>query len=158
MTAPVPSDSSNQSAALDQWLARLSGAQPAEHDRRLTALEAQQTTSTVALAALAQMIADMKGTLMATAEEFATRLNDATNEVAADLQTLRTELEGVRDQIPAAQQAAVDAALAKLDEPIARLEALGQDPSNPVPDPGTGGGETPAPGDGGETPTPDPTV
>jgi predicted nucleic acid-binding Zn-ribbon protein len=118
---------------LDQWLARLQAAQPAEVLLRLANLEAQQTVSTVALAALAQKMTQMEGTLMATAEEFASRLDTATNEIASDLQALRDQLQAVRDEIPAAQQAAVDSALAQLDAPIARLEALGQDPADPVP-------------------------
>jgi predicted nucleic acid-binding Zn-ribbon protein len=97
----------------------------------------------VALAALAQENHQLKENLMATAEEFAQRLDVATNEIAADLQSLRDQLQAVRDQIPAAQQAAVDTALAQLDAPIARLEALGQDPQNPVPEPAP----EPAPGE-----------
>lgn len=152
------------SEPVGDWLAKLAAAQPADHALRLTQLEAQQTTTAVALAALVQMIHNMEESLMATAEEFATRLNTATDEVANDLKDLRDQLQAVRDEIPAAQQAAVDDALTKLDAPIARLEALGQDPANPVPDPGTGGEPTPAPeptpGDGGGTdvvnPTPNP--
>jgi hypothetical protein len=145
LTAPAP-------PPIQQWLDRLKAAQPADVLERLAALEAQQSTSTVALAALVQMISDMEGRLMATAEEFATRLNTATDEIASDLQALRDQLQSVRDEIPAAQQAAVDSALAQLDAPIARLEALGQDPANPVPD--SGGTEPqpapePTPGDGG---------
>jgi chromosome segregation ATPase len=117
------------------WLARLAAAQPAEVLQRLTNVEAQLTVQAIALAALAQANNQLKESLMATAEEFATRLDNATNEIAADLQSLRDQLQAVRDEIPAAQQAAVDTALAQLDAPIARLEALGQDPQNPVPEP-----------------------
>ena len=132
MTAPDPP---SPDLALEPWLARLTAAQPAEHDRRITALEAQQTTSLVALAMLAQKIHNLEVQTMATAEEFAARLDTATSEIASDLQALRDQLQAVRDEIPAAQQAAVDAALAQLDAPIARLEALGQDPQDPVPSP-----------------------
>lgn len=156
MTAPLPDPETF-------WLDRLNSAASAQMSLRVTNLEAQMTTGTVALAALAQKISNLEGTLMATAEEFATRLNGATDEIARDLQALRDQLQSVRDEIPAAQQAAVDDALAKLDAPIARLEALGQDPQNPVPDPGTGGSEpapepTPLPGGGEEVvnPTPNP--
>lgn len=141
MTAPAP-------PPIQQWLDRLKASEPADHDRRLAALEAQQSTSTVALAALVQMIQDLGGQLVATAEEFATRLNTATDEIASDLQALRDQLQSVRDEIPAAQQAAVDSALALLDAPIARLEALGQDPTNPVPDPEPTPAPEPTPGDG----------
>lgn len=142
MTDPPP---------LDQWLARLQAAQPAEVLLRLTNLEAQQTTSTVALAALTQQITELETRLMATAEEFATRLDTASNEIAAELQSLRGQLQSLKDQIPAAQQAAVDAALAQLDGPIARLEALGQDPANPVPP--ADGGQPPADGGAPVDPT-----
>ena len=147
MTAPTPPPV-DPPQPIKVWLDRLNAAQPADVLERLAALEAQQTTSTVALAALTQMISDMEGRLMATAEEFATRLNTATDEIASDLQALRDQLQSVRDEIPAAQQAAVDSALALLDGPIERLEALGQDPQNPIPS--DGGGE-PQP-----EPTPDP--
>jgi heme oxygenase len=136
----------------DFWLARLAAAQPADVLQRLTALEAQQTTSTVALAALTQMIHDLKESLMASVEDVVSRLNTATTEIAGDLQALRDQLQSVRDEIPAAQQAAVDSALTQLDAPIARLEALGQDPSNPVPDPTPTPEPTPEPAPGEVTP------
>ena len=143
---PAPEPGPNPPAdSLAYWLERLNAASPTQIQLRVTNLEAQQTTSTVALAALAQMLDDMKGQLMATAEEFATRLNAATDEIAADLQALRDQLQAVRDEIPAAQQAAVDEALAKLDAPIARLEALGQDPADPVPSPEPAPEPTPEP-------------
>lgn len=56
-----------------------------------------------------------------------TQMDAATNEIAADLQTLR-------DQIAAGVSEADKAAvLSKLDDKIARLHQLGQDPTNPVP-------------------------
>ena len=130
------------------WLAKLAAAQPAEVLLRLTHLEAQQTTSTVALAALAQKIATMEAA-MASAADYVARVDNATSEIASDLQDLRTQLQSVRDEIPAAQQAAVDAALGQLDGPIQRLEALGREddaPVDPEPAPVEGGeeGDTPA--------------
>ncbi len=80
-------------------------------------------------------IIELRRAIVATAEEFASRLNAATDEVARDLQSVRDELRSALEGVEVSNQAAVDAALAKLDQPIARLEALGQDPSNPVPDP-----------------------
>lgn len=151
MTAPEPGPNP-PADSLAFWMAKLNAAAPAEVHLRVTNLEAQQTTSTVALAALVQKISSLEGQLMATADEFATRLNTATDEIASDLQALRAQLQTVRDEIPAAQQVAVDEALAKLNAPIARLEALGQDPANPVPDPEP----TPEPG-GGVDPAPEPT-
>jgi predicted nucleic acid-binding Zn-ribbon protein len=127
MTSPV-----------EDWLAKLAAAQPAEVLLRLTNLEAQQTTSTVALAALAQKITTMEAA-MASAADYVARVDNATNEIASDLQTLRDQLQAVRDEIPAAQQAAVDAALTQLDGPISRLEALGQEDDAPV-----DGGDVPA--------------
>lgn len=81
-----------------------------------------------------EAIRELRRNLMATAEEFATRLNAATDEVAADLQSVRDELRAALEGVETSNQAAVDAALSKLDAPIARLESLGQDPANPVPD------------------------
>lgn len=76
---------------------------------------------------------EMRSQIMATAEEYAARLDAATNEVASDLQSVRDELAALRDGLEVDKQAAVDAALVHLDAPIARLEALGQDPADPVP-------------------------
>lgn len=72
-------------------------------------------------------------TLMATVTEIVTRLDTATNEVAADLATIKDQLTAALADVDAAKRAAVDEALAMLDAPIARLEALGADPADPVP-------------------------
>ena len=53
------------------------------------------------------------------------QLDEATNEVASDLQALRDEIAG--------GSAISEANLAVLDAKIARLKALGADPENPVP-------------------------
>jgi predicted nucleic acid-binding Zn-ribbon protein len=127
MTSPTPDP-------IATGLSLLVATRTGEQLQQLLTPEGQQTAIVAALAALSQKIHNLEGNLMATAEEFATRLNTATDEIASDLQALRDQLQSVRDEIPAAQQAAVDAALTKLDAPIARLEALGQDPQNPVPD------------------------
>jgi predicted nucleic acid-binding Zn-ribbon protein len=141
MTSPTPDP-------IATGLQLLIATRTGEQLQQLLTSEGQQAAVVAALAALSQKIHNLEGNLMATAEEFATRLNTATDEIARDLQALRDQLQTVRDEIPAAQQAAVDAALAQLDAPIARLEALGQDPQNPVPDP------QPEPGD--EEPSPEP--
>ncbi len=73
--------------------------------------------------------------LMATADDLAARIDNATNEVAADLADVRNALAEAVANADAATQAAVNAELAKLADPIARLEALGADPSDPVPSP-----------------------
>lgn len=75
----------------------------------------------------------MKELIMATAEDLAARIDAATNEVASDLQAVKDELAAALATSDADKQAAVDAALAKLDAPIARLESLGADNANPVP-------------------------
>lgn len=60
---------------------------------------------------------------MATIDELVVRLGAATDEIASDLDTLRAEV------------ANLDPAVAAKFEPlVARLEALGADPTNPVPD------------------------
>lgn len=61
---------------------------------------------------------------MARMDDLAARLNEATNELASDLQALR-------DQV-----AQLDEGLAAQFEPmVARLEAMGADPADPVPAP-----------------------
>lgn len=58
--------------------------------------------------------------------ELLTRMDAATTEIANDLKTLREE---------AAAGSISDASLATLDAKIAQLEAMGQDPADPIPDP-----------------------
>jgi hypothetical protein len=82
---------------------------------------------------------DLKGHVMATADELVARLDAATNEISEDLQEVRDDLAAALAGVEHAKRAAVDEALAKLDGPIARLEAMGADPADPVP--GEGGGE-----------------
>ncbi len=65
--------------------------------------------------------------VMAKQEDFDARMtamDDATNEIAKDLQDLRDQL--AAGTIP-------DSAIATLDAKIARLQQLGADPTNPVP-------------------------
>jgi outer membrane murein-binding lipoprotein Lpp len=57
-------------------------------------------------------------------EDAVQQLNAATDEVAADLERLRTEVQG-------SDAAAAD----RLTPIIERLRSLGQDPQNPVPEP-----------------------
>lgn len=71
--------------------------------------------------------------LMTAADNLAARIDAATNELAADLTSVRDALQAALADADAATQAAVNAELAKLDAPIARLEALGADPADPVP-------------------------
>ena len=66
----------------------------------------------------------MMGERMAATDDLVVRLDAATNELAADLAALRDEVAGL------------DAGVAAKFEPlVSRLEALGQDPTNPVPEP-----------------------
>lgn len=75
---------------------------------------------------------------MARVQELAARLNEATNEIARDLEDLRSRL---------AQQD--EALAAELEPMVTRLEQMGQDPQNPVPDaPADGGSGQPADGSG----------
>lgn len=79
----------------------------------------------------------MLGVRVTATDDLAARLNAATNELAADLQALRDEVAGL------------DAGVAAKFEPlVSRLEAMGVDPANPVPDP------EPAPGTDVTNPTP----
>lgn len=89
--------------------------------------------------------ARLENLIVTSAQDLVARLDAATNEIAADLQAARdaaiTAVAG-KDQ---AVQEAVAAALAPIDAGVARLEALGQDPADPVPtDPATPA-EEPAP-------------
>lgn len=79
-------------------------------------------------------LADLRSD-MANAEEYVARIDAATSEVASDLQSVKDALAAAVAGQGEAVEAAVNAELAKLDEPIAALEALGKadDPANPVP-------------------------
>jgi hypothetical protein len=68
-------------------------------------------------------------------DEVLAALDGATTEVANDLQGLRDQLSQAIADKGEAVQAAVEDVLAGFDAPIARLQALGSDPQNPVPDP-----------------------
>ena len=123
MTAPAP-------PPIQQWLDRLKASEPADHDRRLAALEAQQSTSTVALAALVQMITNLE-VRMSQTEDAVAELNTETNNLAARLDAIL------------AREASLDSTVAgEIREVSSRLKGLAADPANPVPDP---------------TPTPEPT-
>ena len=54
------------------------------------------------------------------------RLDGVTNEIALELTELRNKI---------ADGSITDAAIAQLDTAITRLQALGADPTNPVPEP-----------------------
>jgi septal ring factor EnvC (AmiA/AmiB activator) len=114
---------------IDDWLARFQAAQPADHALRLTNIEAQLTTLTVALAASIQKIATLEER-MSLSETALADLDQATNEVADELDQLRNEIAGT------------DAALAdRISAAADRLRGLAADPTNPVP---ADGGDTPA--------------
>jgi hypothetical protein len=77
------------------------------------------------LARLQQQHADLRRRLMAATDDLAARLDSATNELANDLAALRDEV------------ANLDAGVAAKFEPlVSRLEAMGADPNNPLPDEG----------------------
>jgi chromosome segregation ATPase len=114
---------------LDDWLARLTAAQPAEVLLRLTNLEAQQTVSTVALAALVQKIATMEERMSQT-DDAINELNTATNDLAARIDVILSN------------EASLDANTAsELRAVRDRLQGLAADPANPVP---VDGGDVPA--------------
>lgn len=69
---------------------------------------------------------------MATAAEYAARVDNATNELADDLKAVRGRLVAVEQASESEKQAAVDAALAELDGPIGRLEQLGREDDAPA--------------------------
>lgn len=73
----------------------------------------------------------LKENVMATAAEYAARVDAATSELANDLKAVRDRLTAVEAAAEGDKQAAVDAALAELDGPISRLEALGRDEVTP---------------------------
>lgn len=76
---------------------------------------------------------------MASTKDVVARLAAATDELANDLTTLRGKI------------AAQDSDLAaELDPIVSRLEAMGQDPQNPVPADPSSGGDVPADNSGGE--------
>lgn len=66
----------------------------------------------------------MLGDRVTATDDLANRLNVATNELASDLQALRDEVAGLDSGIAA-----------KFEPLVSRLEAMGADPANPVPEP-----------------------
>lgn len=103
--------------------------------RAISNLEADMAAVRLGVLGLPTRLTRLENIIMATAEDLAARIDAATNEVASDLKAVRDELAAVAAAAEVDKQAAVDAALAKLDAPIARLEALGADPADPVPAP-----------------------
>jgi molybdopterin converting factor small subunit len=87
------------------------------------------------VAELPRRFALLEEKIMATKDEVLSRLDTATNEVANDLSDLRSRLEQAVADKDQAVRDAVNDVLSGFDAPISRLEQLGQDPSNPVPDP-----------------------
>lgn len=76
----------------------------------------------------------MESLIMTSAQNLAARLDAATNEIARDLQAARdAALAAVADKDEAVRTA-VEEALEPLDAGVARLEAMGADEANPVPD------------------------
>lgn len=84
--------------------------------------------------ALWNTLVDLKEYVMSAAENYVARLNAATDDIAGDLRTIRDQLANVQAASESEKAAAVDAALAQFEGPIARLESLGRDESNPVPE------------------------
>lgn len=96
---------------------------PSIADRILSALAPEYRAIRTELTVLQQKVT----TLMAKQEEFDQRMADldaATNDIAADLQSLRDQM---------ASAGIPDSVLTALDSRIARLKELGADPADPVP-------------------------
>jgi chromosome segregation ATPase len=111
---------------VNDWLARFQAAQPADHALRITNLEAQLTTLTVALAASIQKITTMEEHMSQTDDAVA-ELNTATNDLAARIDAIL------------ANEASLDANTAsELRAVRDRLQGLAADPANPVPADGGG--------------------
>lgn len=89
-------------------------------------------------------VREVRSSLMARVDELRERLAAATDEIARDLEDLRGRL---------AQQD--EALAAELEPMVARLEAMGQDPQNPVPDAPADGDQGGEPADGGGAPAGD---
>lgn len=106
-----------------------------EHDEVLSTIQVDTAATRLAVNSLFRKIDNLKGIIVATAAELIAAFNAATDEVASDLQTVRDELAAALADQDQAVQDAVNAALAGFDAPLARLQALGQDPENPVPAP-----------------------
>jgi len=101
----------------------------------LSDIQVDTAATRLAVNSLFRKIDNLKGLIVATAAELITAFNAATDEVASDLQAVRDALAAALADQDQAVQDAVNAALAGFDAPLARLQALGQDPQNPVPAP-----------------------
>jgi predicted nucleic acid-binding Zn-ribbon protein len=159
MTAPDPF----APRPIQIWLDRLTAAQPDDHDRRLASLEAQMTTSTVAVAALAQMIDNLEGRMSATDDkvnELSSKLDAVSGNVTniiSDVDNLQAEVERLQAELEA-QDPALAAKLQPLVDKIQGLSDTTKILADSVPDAPAGGGEPtrePAPG-GGEVTNPTP--
>lgn len=106
-----------------------------EHDAVLADIQIDTAATRQAVNSLFRKIDTLKGIIVATAAELIAAFNAATDEVASDLQTVRDQLAAALADQDQAVQDAVNAALSGFDAPLARLQALGQDPENPVPAP-----------------------
>lgn len=106
-----------------------------DRDDVLSDIQVDTAATRLAVNQLFRKIDRLRETIVATAAELIAAFNAATDEVASDLQTVRDQLATALADQDQAVQDAVNAALAGFDAPLARLQALGQDPENPVPAP-----------------------
>lgn len=141
---------------LSELLARIQAAQPAEHDRRLTTLESQHVTSTLALGALAQKIHNLEAYMALSDEKIAAitanlqniqgdvaRLNELTPQLQGQIDALRGELDAVDPALAAKLQPLEDLSRQIADatpEPVVVPDPEPTPEPEPV-DPGEGGGE-----------------
>jgi chromosome segregation ATPase len=126
MTSPV-----------NDWMAKLAAAQPAEVLLRLTNVEAQLTTLTVAVAASVQQIHNQE-VAMATTDEQVAAVKANLDNITGDVSRLTSEIERVQAELEQ-----VDPALAEKLQPLV-------DQSRAIAD----ATPEPAPADGGDEPTP----
>lgn len=133
MTAPTPDP------VVTGWLTKLNAATPADIQLRVTNLEAQQTTTTISVAALAQMVDNLGGRMSATDDKIAAiqaELGTVTSNignVAGDVQGLQAEVQSLKDQL-AAIDPALAAKLQPLEDQVNALAASTQALADSVPD------------------------
>ena len=137
MTTPDP---------LADLLARIQAAQPAEHDRRLTTLESQHVTSTLAVGALAQTIHNLEARMSLSDDQIAT--------IKGNLENIQGDVARLNELVPQLQTTVGDlqAEIAQQDPATAAklqpLVELSQQIADATPDPLPEPAPEPAPVDG----------
>lgn len=141
MTTPDP---------LADLLARIQAAQPAEHDQRLTTLESQHITSTLALGLLAQMTHNLEVHMALTDDQIAAITGNLQN-IAGDVARLNELVPQFQTQVADLQaelQAQDPETAAKLQPLVDLSQQIADATPDPIDVPTDGGGDVP-PADGG---------